>query len=364
MLEYPGVPQAYYLPTYGLFEDMLVPKFDEMFEMCKIKYKHNKSSSKITTEYGEIWMRSMDNPDNIISYSVGRSTIDEPDLVHINKRANVMKRITARNSFKKSTPNQIDYVCTPEGYAYMYNFFVKKANDNKLLLNLSTVDNEKNLAEGYIEGLREQYTEDQLRAYLNGEFVSLTSRPSYYSFDRFRNDSKIEAKSDHLLFIGMDFNVGNMHAVIHIKINGDPIAVDEITGAYDTPEMIQIIKEKYKNKIIVYPDASGKARKTVDATRTDISLLKQAGFQIKARSVNPSIKDRVKNMNRMFCDGNGKRRYKVNTKKCPEYTEALEKITTDKNGIPDKTSGYDHITEAGGYFIHYEYPVKKHGYVS
>ena len=64
-------------------------------------------------------------------------------------------------------------------------------------------------------------------------------------------------------------------------------------------------------------------------------------------------------MNRMFMNGKGEIGYKVNTRKCVDYTEALERMPYDKNGNPDKTSGFDHITDAGGYFIYYEYPLKK-----
>jgi hypothetical protein len=30
----------------------------------------------------------------------------------------------------------------------------------------------------------------------------------------------------------------------------------------------------------------------------------------------------------------------------------------DKNGQPDKSSGFDHLCEAGDYFLYYEYPLK------
>ena len=60
----------------------------------------------------------------------------------------------------------------------------------------------------------------------------------------------------------------------------------------------------------------------------------------------------------MFCNANDKRTYLVNTRKCPEYTEALERMPYDKNNQPDKTSGFDHITDAGGYFISYEYTLR------
>ena len=64
----------------------------------------------------------------------------------------------------------------------------------------------------------------------------------------------------------------------------------------------------------------------------------------------------------MFLDGHGNIRYKVNTLKCPSYVEALERLGKDKNGNPDKSSGFDHITEAGGYFIYYAYPpIKRKG---
>jgi len=365
LLRFPGIPIAYYLPTFSLFDNMLVPKIDSLFEKIGISYVYNKNESKIITkspELGEIWMRSMSEPDRIVSYSVGYSVIDEIDVVHINKRADAVRRITARNSLKKGESNQVDYVCTPEGYAYMYDFFVKKHNKNKLLLELDTYDNEYNLAGGYIDGLKEQYTEEELDGYLRGKFVSLNSSRSYYKFDRYLNNSNETAKEFSPLYIGMDFNVGNMSAVIHIKKNGNPIAVDEITGAYDTEEMIYLIKDKYlKNDIIIYPDATGKRRYTTDATKTDIGLLKKAGFIVCAKDSNPSQKDRVKNMNRMFCNAHNERKYLVNIEKCLEYTEALERITNDKNGIPDKTSGFDHITEAAGYFIYYDYPINKTG---
>jgi len=71
LLRFPGVPIAYYLPTFRLFDDMLLPKLHELFEDIEIKFTHNQQKSKIVTPYGEIWMRSMDTPDSIVSYSVG-----------------------------------------------------------------------------------------------------------------------------------------------------------------------------------------------------------------------------------------------------------------------------------------------------
>lgn len=43
----------------------------------------------------------------------------------------------------------------------------------------------------------------------------------------------------------MDFNVGKMAGIVHVLRLGLPCAVTEIINAYDTPDMIRIIKERF-----------------------------------------------------------------------------------------------------------------------
>lgn len=345
----PQVPCAYYLPTYGLIEDMLVPKFKDLFETLGIAYVHNQKHSRFTTQYGQIWMRSMDNPDRIISYSVGYSIVDEADVVAPNKMQLTYGRIVSRNSFKTKGRNSIDFVSTPEGFGFMHKLFVKNKNANKLHLKLSTLDNISNLGDGYIDGLREAYTPEQLKAYLKGEFVNLTSGTVYHHFDRNDSDSDRKIGVGEVLHIGMDFNITNMNAVIHV-IDRCPIAVAELTGVYDTASMIQRIKERFRgHSIVVYPDASGKNRST--SGKSDVRLLREARFIIKSPSKNPFVRDRVNAMNNAFRNNKGIHNYLVNTNNCPVYTEALEQQSY-KKGVPDKDSGFDHVCEAGGYFIH------------
>lgn len=49
----------------------------------------------------------------------------------------------------------------------------------------------------------------------------------------------------------------------------------------------------------------------------------------------------------------------VNDSKCPDFAESLEQQAYDKHGDPDKTSGHDHMNDAGTYPIVYEMPIKK-----
>ena len=157
----------------------------------------------------------------------------------------------------------------------------------------------------------------------------------------------------------MDFNVGKMAAITHVKRNGNPIAVDEIINAYDTPDIINIIKARYPNVTIrIYPDASGGSRKSVNASITDLNMLQSAGFKVITAKRNPFVKDRVNAMNNMFKSAQGDVRYLVNVDKCPTYADCLEQQVW-KNGEPDKTSDTDHPNDAGGYFIAYDYPIIK-----
>ena len=351
---YPGINVAYYLPTYPLVKDIAFPNFEYWLSLMDIPYELNRSDKEFITPLGKIILRTMDNPALIVGYEVGYSLIDEADILPLDKMRDVFVKIIARN--RKVLPdgavNSIDLVSTPEGFNFMYDFFMKSNSDNRKLIKAKTQDNPY-LPASYIDTLKEIYTEEQLQAYLEGEFVNLTSGSVYRNFDRKLNDTTKFVGPHDVLHIGMDFNITNMNAVVHIIDGLNPVAVDEFTKVYDTPEMIDVIKRRYPGyKIVVYPDASGGSRST--SGKSDIALLKDAGFTVRNRSKNPAIRDRVNALNIAMLNNKGERRYKVNTSSCPVFTEALEQQTY-KNGAPDKQGGFDHINEAGGYMVYYHY---------
>jgi len=347
-MAYPHIDVAYYLPSYGLIRDIAFVKFIEALIILKIPYTLNRTDKEIHTSYGRIIFRSMDNPDMIIGYEVGYSLIDEADVLPKAKMADVFRQILARN--RKPLPNgemnATDMVSTPEGFKFLYDFFIVNDSYSKNLIQASTYDNPF-LPKTFIAGLEEQFNEKQIVSYLNGEFTNLTSGTVYVDYDRDKNHSDREiTEEDKILFVGMDFNITNMAAVFHVVDEGKPIAVDEITKGYNTEETCAIIRNKYPDKkIIVYPDATGQLRKSSSSV-TDHDIIRKHGFQLYTHKTNPLIRDRVNTMNMMFRNG-----YKINRHKCPEYAQAMEQQSFDINGIPDKKSGHDHIADAGGYYI-------------
>lgn len=353
---------AMYEPTYDLVRLILAPRMEEKLIDWGIRYRYNKSENIIYTssgQMGDFILRTLDNPARIVGYESFRSKIDEIDTLKKEHAEEAWNKIIARNRQSPSTytrmsdkpMNTVSIFSTPEGFRFAYDKWVKNRRDGYEMIQAATMSNPF-LPADYVESLRATYPAGLIDAYLNGEFVNLTSGVVYTAFDRFLNNSREEIKPGEKLHVGMDFNVTKMSAVVHVMRDGDPHAVAEHLGVYDTPSIIALLQELYPgHTIAVYPDASGQGRKTVNASTNDLALLRQARFQVVVDSTNPSIKDRIVAMNSAFCNAKGERRYKVNVKRCPEYTACLEQQTYDKNGMPDKSQDLDHAPDAGGYFI-------------
>ena len=354
-----GQDIAYYLPSYPLVRTIAYPRFGEMLDNLGVPWHLNKAEHTIQVNGKTIIFRTMDNPDAIVGYEVGDSMVDELDTLPKDKARDAWNKIIARNRQKKKVGiNTVAVGTTPEGFRFVYEKWAKDPTESYELIKAPTYSNKKNLPDGYIEALRETYPSNLLQAYLEGEFVNLTAGVVYTNYDRNLCNTDAVAKGGEPLHIGMDFNVNNMAAGIHVMRSGIAYAVDEIIGAADTPAVINIIKSRYPNHaVIVYPDASGAASSSTNASMSDIKMLKNAGFSINAPRKNGRIRDRVASVNKALCDPQGNRSYYVNVEKCPNIALGLEQQAYDKNGGPDKTGGFDHLNDAVGYFIVRQFPI-------
>ena len=362
------VVQGYFAPTYRDIMDTFWPTMDEAAHSLGFTTKTRKADKEIElyrgkVNYGTIICRSMDDPSGIVGFKTAQSLVDEIDILSLDKATNAWNKIIARQRLVlPGVVNGIGVTTTPEGFKFVYNRFKKRRHKLYSMVQASTYENEQFLPADYIESLRENYSDSLIEAYLLGEFVNLTSGTVFHNYDRETNRSRETVRGKEPIFVGQDFNVANMASVIYVKrlstVTDGIIwhGVDELSGLYDTPATISAIKERYpENKVYVYPDASGSGRKTSDASTSDLALLRSAGFSVRAKSINPRVKDRILSANRAFEN----RRVMVNDDKCPDFAESLEQQAYDKNGVPDKTSGHDHMNDAGTYPIAYEMPINK-----
>ena len=362
ILANPSTNRGFYEPTYDLIRMIAWPRFEEILESLGIPYvlrKHPLNLIEIEG-YGKVFFRSMDNPHRIVGYEHADADIDELDTLKPDDAAKVWRQVMARNRQTKPSgkPNTIGVTTTPEGFRFVYEAWKKNPKKGYEIIQAPTYSN-PHLPDGYIDSLRDAYPANLLDAYLEGRFVNLISGTVYASYDRTMHDSQETIKEGESLYIGCDFNVTKQAATVYVQREGGAVwhSVAELTNMYDTPEMISIIREKWQNrghKIYIYPDASGGSRKTVNASLSDIALLQQAGFTVRAKKSNPAVRDRVMAMNAALEAG----RIRINARACPAVAECLEQQVY-KNGEPDKSSGNDHQNDATTYPIAYEMPIIK-----
>lgn len=347
-------------PTGPLLMDILVPTLDEILAIMGIKYEYKQNNNKpnyimnIGGKRTELRLRSAENWRRQIGSNQAFVGVDEIDTMKPDDALKMIQKSKPR--IRKGNKLQFFASTTPEGFGFCYRFFEKGKDAKHKTIRARTADNPF-LPDSYIPDLRELYPENLINSYLEGNYTNLNSGTVYTGFNRNLNGSSITENGKEPLHIGMDFNITKMMAIVHVIRDGKPIAVDELINMYDTEAAIETIKSKYpKRSIFIYPDASGDNRKT-NAKDTDIALLKAAKFRVIVGKKNPRVRDRVNCVNAMLKNGRGERRYLVNVEKCPNYAESLEQQVYDDNGEPDKTNGFDHCNDAGGYFIVNRFPI-------
>lgn len=369
---HPRINQGYFAPSYPQIRDIFYPTIEEVSAGMGLRIDINQGNKEVhfyegRTYRGTTICRSMDAPETIVGFKIGNALIDELDVMKQEKAQLAWRKIIARMRYKRDgLRNGIDVATTPEGFRFVYEQFYKQPLQKPELAQLygliqaSTYENAKFLPDDYIPSLRASYPPQLIDAYLNGKFVNLTSGAVYPDFDRAKNNTfaKIDAGED--LHIGLDFNVYNCTAVVAVVRFGVPMILADLTKMRDTPHVIATIKEKFPDhRVNIYPDASGQSNKTVNATESDILLLKRAGFNVLVPSKNPFVKERVMAVNSLICNSDGARKLLINTQACPTITECLEQQIYDENGEPDKKAGKDHAPDALGYFVYFMWPIVK-----
>lgn len=371
---HPRINQGYFAPTYPQIRDIFYPTIEEVAFEMGLRIKINQGNKEVHFYEGKKYRstaicRSMDSPEQIVGFKIGNALIDELDVMKPEKAMLAWRKIIARMRYKKDgLRNGIDVATTPEGFRFVYEQFYKAPAEKPELqalyglIQASTYENAAFLPDDYIPSLLASYPAQLVDAYLNGQFVNLTSGAVYPDFSRMLNHTDAEIQANEPLHVGMDFNVYNCTAQIGVIRDNKPLILDELTGVRDTPAIAKMLADRYKangHHVTVYPDASGRGHKTVNAALSDLQIIKDHGLAICARDSNPAVKDRVAAVNASILNAKGERSLLVNTRKCPALTEALEQQVYDKNGEPDKESGKDHPPDALGYFVHFRWPIVK-----
>jgi len=163
-----------------------------------------------------------------------------------------------------------------------------------------------------------------------------------------------------VIYVGMDFNFDPMSAII-AQVKGNEVYIyDEIMmRGSSTEDMVNEINHRYAySKVVVFPDPASKQRKTSAGGKTDLSILINAGYDVKVRTYHTPIRDRVNSVNTKLKNAANERTLFIHPK-CKNTIDSLQRLTyKEGTNQVDKDSGLDHMADAVGYLIDYLFPIK------
>ena len=345
-------------PTGPLIRDIWQNDFEDFLEAYSVPYSFRASP---LPEYvlhlpggdTKILCRSFENWTRIIGLNLAWVLADEIDTVAPSIAAKAFPKILGR--LRSGNVRQFGAASTPEGYRWMWQTFASEqaaGRADRRLIKMRTADN-PHLPPDFIERLQANYDPSLLLAYLDGEFVNLTTGQVYDRFNRAVHVvpcewDELEAET---ILLGVDFNVGLMSGVLAVRRGRELHVFDEVAGAHDTDALAQEVRRRYPHaRILGYPDASGTARST-NSSRSDVAILQSYDISNMAPKANPPVRDRVASVQALLENGKGERRLFIDPR-CKRLIECLELQSYDDKGEPDKQAGFDHMVDALGYICH------------
>lgn len=322
-------------------------------------YGSNDTDRRITLANGAVmWFKSAEKPDNLYGEDVYAAVVDEASRCRHDSWIALRSTLTATRG-----PARI--IGNVKGRANWFYNMARDAQRGAQGMRYRKITAADAVAAGVldaeeIEDAKRRLPEPVFRELYMAEPADAEGRV-YRPFGPENVDSDIEDSGGDIL-VGMDFNVNPMAAAIGSRVADQLHIWDEITIPNGNTEMMaEELKQRFPGRrITVYPDPSGKARKTsAPVGQTDFTILRSAGFRVTAPNAAPPVVDRINEVNAMICNAQKDRRLFIHPR-CEALIDGMEGLLyKEGTSQPDKSMGLDHITDALGYLVHSEFPLVK-----
>ena len=318
--------------------------------------KINESDLTITlVNDSKISLRGADNRDSLRGVGLNFIVLDE--FAYMDER--VWTEVL-RPTLSDKTGHAM-FISTPTGKSnWAYDLFHMPRTDaqNWAAWQFTSLSGGR-ISEDEIEQARRDLDERTFRQEYEATFEEYAGR-IYYAFSE-ANIKSLTVDQPDVIWIGMDFNIDPMSACIGVRLGDDMHIIDEIRMfSSNTAEMAAEIRARYpRSRVTVFPDPAARQRKTSAGGATDLSILQNAGFQVKAPNAHDAVRDGINSVNSRLADSRGIRHLFVDPR-CKYTIESLERHAyKEGTSQPDKDTGYDHMTDALRYMIHYIWPVRR-----
>ena len=347
----------YCAPTYRQAKQIVWRKLKHKLQDLKWTKRVNESELSILLKNGStISLKGADNADSLRGVGLDYLVMDEFADIDPEAWYEVLRPTLADKQ------GGAMFIGTPKGIGNWANDLYNMPQDQPeqwSSFQFTTIDG-GNVKPEEIEAARKDLDERTFRQEFLATFETYAGR-IYYAFNRKDNVIEVTDYPTDVIYIGIDFNIDPMSAVIATR-KGDTLYVfDEIRMfSSNTQELVAEIAARYpKARVWAFPDPASRQRKTSAGGSTDLTILQNAGYTVKCPNSHTPVRDRINAVNSRLCDSTGVRHLYISPK-CKYTIEGLERQTYKEGTTqPDKDSGYDHQMDALGYLVDYLFPVRK-----
>lgn len=308
--------------TIKLLGQTVLKDFKAALDQADIPYSDNMMKGQMVVGSITFIYLAMSNPGDIYAHNFCCAIVDEMDELPPEKVLEVVKAIQERCRIYMPAPFNRDpfifFSTTAQGMGGTYQLceYLDKQRLDYAIVKGKTEYN-TSLAKSQIEILRKLYTEDEARAYLDGEFVNLTSGRVYPEFNRKQHVCmRFPVNPKEIIYVGQDFNMGYNASAEVIVRQGKMFVVNSHHWNFmgDAPRRL---REMYPtNPIIMIPDASGK-----EIMSGFTEEMERYHIELSWNNKNASITERIMAVNKALAWG---------------QFQVMEPITEERDTLQDK----------------------------
>lgn len=339
---YPETPGIIVAPTYLQLVKATVKAVTMLFKELGVKHTAILSGADKRIEMPgrePIHLFSLQDPDNFRGPQAGWLLGDEMCFA-----SEYAMKVASGRIRDPHGPLFRRYVSSPNGFNHMYDKFENMDGENATskveLIRAKTKDNVF-LPRSYYDDLLEEYgglDNPLARQELEGEFVNLLGGAIYWAFDRNIHVQPCKLDKRFPVYVGQDFNIGNM-ANCYVQYRDGKFyctqetVLDQYGANTDnaSSKICQDLKPTYKPLVI--PDSTGKSLKTSASGKTDFEIMRSYGLEV-VPTRNPFIRDRQNNLNVHL-----KKNNLIIDPSCTQIIKEMETLSSrDKEGLVSHAS--------------------------
>lgn len=284
--------------------------------------------------------------------------IDEFRDVKHEARTVLLGRLRGKAYKELGKQSRIWYATTPpDNPAYLKKLLQNKDESISFYFG-GTIQNKKNLPDGYIEKLKSSYDDITFQREVMAELITYTDNRFLYAYDETRHLATLEANTKQILYLSFDFNVNPMTCLACQHYNNAIYILKEFrqenSNIFDFCKLIKHYTKDF-GVINITGDASGNSRSAIARKGENYyTIIQHEIGRIRDSWVHVPRVNMEHSNSRVLCNSIFQRHpnLKIDSR-CEYLIKDIENVLTDSEGkISKKDLDLTHHLDTLRYYLH------------